>query len=326
MWWEKPWILKNDLPEQVDDEKIGIKEIPTGNLAAGVGYIIIPMGVDPNVYKEDVYRSGRCSVYGGYGHGYFHNVLIDREVIQRIKFPTQVGELGTPVVWLNIPKHNEPIIVACLKHEDDFHPLQENQKRTTRMSNDGNLVDIDMNPNNSTLTITVRGEVADKVPRIIFRANSRNSNDAQFIIETDGEYLLSASKRVVMLSDKKIEMAVNGADRKSRARVVMNSELPEGTERFLYEDEFNNKIYINEKRIQIKAEDSKKIIFGEEDSAEPMVKGNTIVDKLEQLIDGITQLTVPTAFGPSGTPVNSATFVNIKNTLKDILSELTNTD
>lgn len=327
MLFNKPWILENDLPERIDDEEIGVREIPSGNLSAGVGFVIIPTGVDPTEYKEDCYRTGRCSIYGGYGHGYFHSVLIDREVLQRIKFPTQPGEHGTPVVWINIPKHNEPIVVACLKHEDDFHPLQEFQKRTTRVSDTGNMVDIDMNPANATLTITVRSEQAEKVPRIVFRASGNAGEPtAQFIVESDGEYLLNASKRAVFLSNDKIEIGVTGVDRKTRARVVLNSNLEEETERLLYEDEFNNKVYINENRIQIKAEDSKKIIFGEEDSAEPMVKGDTLVGKLEEIIDGITQLTVPTAFGPSGTPVNSATFIQIKQQLKDILSELTNTD
>lgn len=324
--WKKQWIRGNDFDTSPDpNEIIGTKGIPTGNLACGVGHIIIPAGVDPNDYTEDVYRTGRVSISGGMDHPHFHNCLIDREVLQRIKIPSVVGKLGSPIVWINLPKHNEPIIIATLKHEDDFHPLSENQKRTTRVSNLGDMVDIDMNPENGILTITVLGKNQEKIPRIHFRIAGTQS-DGQFIVESDGDYLMRASNKVVQMSDKTFELGVNGIDGVSKARIKMNSNDEEETERFIYEDEWGNKVYINENRIQIKAEDSSKIVFGEEDSAEPMVKGETLVGKIEEIIDAITQLTVPTAFGPSGTPINSATFIQIKSQLDTILSELTNTD
>jgi hypothetical protein len=43
---------------------------------------------------------------------------------------------------------------------------------------------------------------------------------------------------------------------------------------------------------------------------------------LSDLIDEINKITVPTAFGPSGTPTNTAQFNNIKNRLEDMLSNL----
>lgn len=54
---------------------------------------------------------------------------------------------------------------------------------------------------------------------------------------------------------------------------------------------------------------------------EPAVLGNTLKDILGELIDAIEAITVPTALGPSGTPMNKASFIAIKNKLKDFLSE-----
>jgi hypothetical protein len=55
---------------------------------------------------------------------------------------------------------------------------------------------------------------------------------------------------------------------------------------------------------------------------EPAVLGETLVGVLKDLISAITSITVPTAFGPSGTPVNAADFSSIESSLNDILSDL----
>ncbi len=61
-------------------------------------------------------------------------------------------------------------------------------------------------------------------------------------------------------------------------------------------------------------------------SLEPLVKGDTLVDLLSQLIDAITQQVYLTPSGPSATgPTNIATFNKIKNQLKTALSELNST-
>lgn len=54
---------------------------------------------------------------------------------------------------------------------------------------------------------------------------------------------------------------------------------------------------------------------------QPAVVGNDWKKIMEQLIEAITQLTVPTGVGPSGTPINSAAFIKVKNQLKEALSK-----
>lgn len=321
------WIMGNDFDEE-EEETIGVKELPSGILNAGVGYVIIPLGIDPDIYMEDAIRSGRISMYGGLGHGNFHKVAVDREVLQRISFPKKVGEYGSPVVWVNIPKHNSPVVIATLKHDDDFHQLRRFQKRITKVDENGNSIDVDMNPSNAQLIITVDANENDKTPEMILKINGIDNN-GRFILEVQGNILMRAQDRFVILGDKKVEIGVVGADNITKARMVMDSSKSsdELINRFSYEDDSNNKIYINEDKIQIKAEDSSKITFGEDgEDTEPLVKGDTVVKKLESIIDAINQITVPTAFGPSGTPNNSADFLEIKSGLKDILSELTSTD
>jgi hypothetical protein len=53
---------------------------------------------------------------------------------------------------------------------------------------------------------------------------------------------------------------------------------------------------------------------------EKTVLGETLKAKLEALIDAINAITVPTGVGPSGTPINAATFTTLKSQLTQILS------
>lgn len=70
--------------------------------------------------------------------------------------------------------------------------------------------------------------------------------------------------------------------------------------------------------------DSDEVInFGSE-NLEPAAKANTLVSKLGDMLDGIVVLTVPTAFGPSGVPINASTFTQIKALLDEIKSKLVN--
>lgn len=57
------------------------------------------------------------------------------------------------------------------------------------------------------------------------------------------------------------------------------------------------------------------------DELESTVLGETLKEQLEALIDAITQLTVPTAVGPSGPPINSAQFQQVASKLSEILSK-----
>jgi phage gp45-like len=78
-------------------------------------------------------------------------------------------------------------------------------------------------------------------------------------------------------------------------------------------DTRDNRVSLKSSGIEIEAKDG--------DDIEKSVLGETLKDKLDELIDAILKITVPTVFGPSGTPINAATFSNIKSQLSDILSD-----
>jgi len=63
---------------------------------------------------------------------------------------------------------------------------------------------------------------------------------------------------------------------------------------------------------------------GADTANEPALLGTTLKGLLEQLIDALTALTVPTGVGPSGTPINAAQFQAVKAQLQRALSQTVN--
>jgi len=60
---------------------------------------------------------------------------------------------------------------------------------------------------------------------------------------------------------------------------------------------------------------------GADTADEPALLGNKLKGLLEELIDAINAMTVPTGVGPSGTPINAVSFTAVKTKLNTALSQ-----
>jgi hypothetical protein len=67
---------------------------------------------------------------------------------------------------------------------------------------------------------------------------------------------------------------------------------------------------------------SGKVVYVGDGADEWAAKGETLKRLLEELIDAINAITVPTAMGPSGVPNNSVQFSSIKSRLEQFLSQV----
>jgi len=72
--------------------------------------------------------------------------------------------------------------------------------------------------------------------------------------------------------------------------------------------------------------DSGEIYLNTEEQTEPLVRGNTLVEILKELLTELAKETHPTPAGPSGPPVNAAAYNAIANKLDTILSTLNYTE
>lgn len=70
-----------------------------------------------------------------------------------------------------------------------------------------------------------------------------------------------------------------------------------------------------------------KIYLGNDlQESQPLILGNELVGKLQELISAIKTITVPTAWGLSGTPTNQASLTEIAESLEQTLSKVTNSN
>ena len=252
--------------------------------------------------------------------GIVWNVRCNRSDLGFLEFPT-VAEynnsesLGTAVAWINLPIKDEMLIVAIIDRYDEQDFLAEHQFKIFREFNGGH-VEISGRGDTGELNITASSESAGGTINI----NATNlAEDAELNlfakgtvnVESVGKINLRATSSLsVIVEDKSID------DKTTLIEYVKEVGLT-------YLDEFDNEISANVDNVQIKA--AKQINLG--DGAEPMVLGDTLESFVSDLVDEIKLITVPTAFGPSGTPINAVAFASLVSTaLASIKSQYSKTD
>lgn len=311
----------------MEDDSLGIKGIESGTETAGVGYIVIPKELDANQYIAHCYKTNTVSMHGGIGYGVFHNISVDKETLQEIIFPQNSQKKGSAVVWINIPKHNKPLIIAIVKYRDERTTLETNSKRITRESN-GNVVDMFLRANSATLDLNIIGNESTSGNVNI---NIKNpSKSSKLKIDVSGDVIIKSSGKSILIAQDLVQLSV--LNEEGSIKGLIKYKLGEG---FTYKDEFGNIITAQDSLVNIK---STEIKLGE--GNEPLVLGDTFKDTLDKISDMIANLadacqkiTVTTAMGPSSTPLNAAEFVvvgqgidNLKESYVNFLSTLSKTD
>lgn len=286
--------------------------IPSSKVTAGVGYITIPVdsSIDRDTFIEDCYRTQRVAMLGGQLGGMFYDVSIDTECIKNIQFPNEPGGKGSPVVWLNIPVFEKQVIVAVLKDEDDYIFNDEHSLINTR-SHSSTFITTSIQAKDGHAGFAMSSDKEDSSVDIdILNSN----NKSKLNVRVSGDISINGNESVNLQSDKNI--FINVKNEKDENLLFIKYTANAGYE---YRDEFGNEIACVDGVISIK---SKKI--NHSDGDEPMVLGDKLVQTLSKLIDAINKITVPTALGPSGTPINKIEFNNIKSSLEDIKSKISN--
>lgn len=86
---------------------------------SGIGYIIVPSDAERSEYIERCYRNHTVSINGGLGCSNMHNVKITDGALERIKFPSSEGDLGTAVIWIRESFYNKPVVIDTISSDGD---------------------------------------------------------------------------------------------------------------------------------------------------------------------------------------------------------------
>jgi len=265
-------------------QDITMRGIPSGIGNAGIGHVIIPEGIDPNIYKANCYKRNEVSIWGGMGYGNFHNVSIDEDSIQRIQFPEKVGENGTAVVWVNIPKFNQPLIIATLRFKDDHYPLDENIKRVT-VGNGGNGVDVKLDGNSSKIAVNL---TADENNESEVHLNLKSLNKGcKLKIFVEGDTEIHSLDNIRLTAEKSFEVIVPNIENEKETRIKYES-----GKGFSYKDEFDNQIDADKDGVYMQ---TPKNLISIENSGKIMIESES---------DDVTIRTTKNEVSLSGTGVN----------------------
>lgn len=265
---------------------VGKTSVPGAHWSSGVAYIAIPSDIDRTIYIDQCYKSGRVSVWTEDG-GFINRVPIDVEVLNYIEFPQIIEQLGTAVVYVTEPVHQQPVIIARLPKSDEVGELKENQFKIKRKL--GNkIVEVSGTPNALNLVVNSGEEVGSININLI----SFNS-DSQFNIDIAGDVSVEVSGEVEFIQRKKFIVNTIGDDDKD-----INSTFEQTNE----EHKFNsNKFIINE-------------------GDEPFLLGQKTIDFLEKFIDKVGAIQTVTQLGLQPI-VNKADILLLKKELKTLISK-----
>lgn len=295
---------------------------------SGIGYIVIPKDANTAEYVQRCYRNHSVSISGGYDSTYMHGVKITEEALNKIKFPDNDDGLGSAVVWLRDSFTNRAVVIGTLKTAGESNMVQGSQQRLVQETAQS-VVEMFLDALNCTINVNAQGN--ENIPAVINLKASSGTDEGDVVNVVSRDKIITDSRHLKINLTDDFELTINNGE-EDIIHIIGNEEELHLT------DHFQNELILNEENIHIIDHSKNEIITNEENvqvltqkfnvgsGKEQMVLGNTLVDLLGQLIDAITSMTVLTHVGPSGTPLNAATFSAIKGKLEQVLSQLSNTD
>lgn len=176
------------------------------------GFIVIPNGVDRDLYVETCLRTGRVSVMGN-GGVFFRDVYITNEVLANIEFPSKENEQGSAVVLASNPYDGIPIVIGSYCRNDQSPMWKENtfQFRKTVGNVTASLM---VNPSDNTIMVSINSPEKASVS-----VRSTGSSESEVNVESTGSVNVLGGEMVSVKSYTQME-----------AKVV-NPEKPEEEER-----------------------------------------------------------------------------------------------
>ncbi len=173
------------------DKRVGITSRRGHTYSSGIGRIMVPPQVDRDSFVKNCLLTGYVSIQPEFNNA-IHRVKCDKGILQTLEFPTDTTELGSQVVYINLPKSKLPVVIANISSITEYNQISENQFDFSRSTEFG-AVSI-VGDGKGRLSISVS---ADKPKSGAIDVNLTSVDDsAKFTINVAGSVSLSASKQV----------------------------------------------------------------------------------------------------------------------------------
>lgn len=192
------------------------RRIPNSRLTTGIGYIIIPKGVDRDSFVINCLRKETVSLITQDG-SYINNVNIDVDCLQRIEFPENSDSNGSCVVFVNEFNRNIPIVVAVLSKGNENQLLKEGEFKLFKKTKAGVVV-ISGDSNKGNLFIQL---MSDENSGGEFHIDLLNNNKSSKLnINVKGTINIHATDTIRLNSDVGIKFSNTNNDSGLEAAVL----------------------------------------------------------------------------------------------------------
>ena len=158
--------------------------IDTPRYSSGTCWVIIPSGVDRGDYIQTSYRKGSIACVFEDG-SFMPEVPVGLSILKEIDFPKDVEQLGSQLIYVTMPLHNQPIIVDRILKDDESTNFTENEFKLEKYTESGS-VSISGVGKNGSLYINVDGKTASGGKIYIDVGNPENAGE--FIVNIKGDF------------------------------------------------------------------------------------------------------------------------------------------
>lgn len=296
--------------ESQRQDKVSRFSIPGEKNSAGIGFLAIPSDVNRDQFIASCYQNGTVSFISEDGSR-TDNAKVSTTLFNDLIFPTSPSDAGSQIVWVNIPIHNQPMVIAVICKRDESIEQSENTIKEGRRYK-ANNVSFDGDAKNGIMIIDVESMNDNNGGNIIIKVKNKNST-GKVLIDADGEIELRAGNKITSVAGDSISAVVKNSTEKNAAQTIMQYSNGSG---LLYRDEFGTEIHSTEEETEIKH--PKNIVLGI--GTEGATLGETCKLMFDEFIDEVSKITTTTAIGQM--PIlNKSQVIALKEKTKDIISK-----
>lgn len=251
------------------------------NHSIGTGYIALPNDIDRDEYISLCYKTSSVSIRLDDG-AYYNRAPISSPILDFLRFPDTVKELGSPVVLINNVQNDGVIVIGILPEPHSITDRRENDFKIQR-SLDDCTVEITGNPESKHIGISLQS--SSKGGQVYINVTNPNK-DSKLKIHVTGDIdIYSTTQKIT--SETQIEV------------ITGDNSFKQTTE----EQNFTSSKFTLNK------------------GSEAMVLGNTLSSLLSDILSTMAALIITTPSGPGAVDPGSITKIEtLKTQLNNILS------
>lgn len=273
--------------------------------STGFGYVIIPNDLNRRQYLSRYYRTGLAMIVTSFNE-VVKNVKIPNHLLQEVQFPELPGEYGSLISWNNVPNSNQVVVTGMYQSPGEMFIGKEGVWKEVRSVSGEGTISTTLDINTKTRIVSSKND--EGVDGGLVFVSKSDVGSARFALYNNGVVKIEADDRIGFFAENKIEITI-GSENSSVLTIQSDGTLR-------YTDQHGNELSISEGEI---VQEAKTIKLGAK-AEQPAILGDEWETLESRIINAIKSITVPTALGPSGTPINSPIFEGIAQELKSAKS------